>query len=106
MDIDDFEVVAPRQMPFAEGTGVRHGTGGVGRCSADEESQVDLVLSKLCQPRFQLVEGTRAHGMRPALGRSCSPTRTRSVSDKSPMILRIGMGSRRTSVGIARISSP
>lgn len=37
---------------------------------------------------------------------SCSPTSTLSSSEKSPMTLRIGAGSRRTSVDTARISSP
>jgi hypothetical protein len=35
--------------------------------------------------------------------RISNPTITRSVSDKSPMILQIGTGRRRTSVGMARI---
>ena len=37
--------------------------------------------------------------------RSCRPTSIRSVSDRSPIILRIGSGSFRTSVGMATIWS-
>src|SRR4029077_16573194 len=41
-----------------------------------------------------------------ARGRTWSPTRTRSVFKKSPMILRIGAGSLRITVGTATIRSP
>src|SRR6202041_1546931 len=39
-------------------------------------------------------------------GRSCSPTKDRSVSRRSPTILRNGAGNFLTSVGMATISSP
>src|SRR5690242_9709784 len=44
--------------------------------------------------------------LRQGAGRKSKPTSTRLVSDKSPIILRTGTGSLRTSVGMARIWSP
>ena len=49
--------------------------------------------------RFALLP---CHERGPA-GRRSRPTSTRSVFDRSPMIFFMGSGSRRTSVGIARI---
>src|SRR5205085_2358293 len=55
------------------------------------------------------------HGMLPSSGaprqqfhsrRMSNPTSTRSVWERSPMIFLIGLGSRRTRVGMARIWSP
>src|SRR6185295_7011352 len=52
-----------------------------------------------------IAELTQIHAL--ALrGRRSSPTSTRSVLERSPMIFLMGVGSRRTSVGSARIWSP
>src|SRR5690242_17472550 len=89
--IDDLEVVAALQMPFADVAHAGDRARGTGREPGHVESQHVLV--------------GRDHALA-RRGRRSRPTSTRSVLERSPMIFLIGVGSLRTRVGSARIWSP
>ena len=82
----------------------------------DAVAQFVVANAAHCLDSFDGLRGRAidVEGQRPAIGGrighaallgglSCRPTRTRSVSDRSPTIMRTGCGSFRTTVGTARI---
>ena len=90
-----FDVDPPGELFVAEAPdrfeGLRRARGSTADVQRQRPATVAIVRVRHCWP--------------PAL-RSCNPTRSFSVSDRSPMIFRTGSGSFRTSVGTAMISSP
>src|SRR6185295_13786483 len=100
--VDDFEFVTALQEFFTQGAHGRDGTRGSGRHSGDIEAQFEgLQFARIAQG---VREGIiHLLGRR---GRRSSPTSTRSVFERSPIIFLIGVGRCRTRVGSARIWSP
>ncbi len=108
VDVDDFEIVPPLEILVADRPQVADRTRRSRRHAGD------------VQPKDVPFAGRRDRPARTSRGggagsvacsrhwrtRRSSPTRTRSVFERSPMIFLIGSGSRRTSVGTARIWSP
>src|SRR6185436_20434532 len=86
VDVDDLQLVPPLEVLVADDPQVVHGARRSGGHAGDEQAEDVLPSHRLT--------------------RRSSPTRTRSVFERSPMIFLIGSGSRRTSVGTARIWSP
>jgi hypothetical protein len=98
VDVDDGEAEAIVEVGVAELPDVVDRAGRQAGGAADEQRQV------VAGPRGRW--GVVGHGgHRGGRGRRRRPISTRSVSDRSPMILRSGAGRRRTSVGMARMSS-
>jgi hypothetical protein len=92
LHVDDFQVDVAAKVLVANAAHRLNGFNGLRGRAIDVEGQ---------RPAFI---GCRIGHVAALLGgRSCRPTRTRSVSDRSPTIVRIGSGSLRTTVGTARI---
>src|ERR1700722_1905886 len=95
VDVDALQIVLTPQTLFANAAQVGDRPRRARGCAGDEQPQ-DVVRS------LGSLNGERlAHGG--AMLRRSSPTSTRSMSDKLPMIRFSGSGRRRTSVGTARI---
>ena len=94
VDVDDLEFVKPVQVFTADPAHVLEGARGPRRRTGDEQSQL---------VRLRIVSVVIAHDGPGAFSRRSSPTSTRSVSDRLPMIRLSGGGKRRTSVGSATI---
>src|SRR5579864_1929658 len=124
INVDDLQLVAVLQMHLAKFAKILDGTQGPRRLPgyiqperiflAVFDIRVDLQRSFLAVLLLVLVVpvlasivhlGSIVH-LASMFFLTSSPTKTRSVSDRSPMILRMGWGRLRTSVGMARIWSP
>ena len=97
IDVDDFQIRSPLKAAIADAAQVLDGPAGPRGSASHEEAQ--LVADWL--RRGSLIAQAPA-----AFGRMSRPTSTFSVFERSPMIRLSGDGSRRTSVGIAKIWSP
>ena len=100
VDVHDFKTEPSFEMLFTQPPQVFHGGQRPGRLSGDVEPQYVLLNRRLLG---SLGPAAALFHLAPSRVPRSSPTTTFSRSERSPMILRIGTGSLRTSVGIARI---
>src|SRR5688572_23194155 len=102
VDIHDLELEPVLEAPLAQLSHRADRARGP-RCHAgDEQPQYVTRIVECIGGRTETLE---AHALA-RRGRRSRPTSTRSVFDRSPMIFLMGVGSRRTNVGNARIWSP
>src|SRR5262249_40368849 len=95
IDVDHLEVVVAVQVLLAQPGDVAHRAPRFLGVPGDEQSQHVI--------RLGVFDGSHGHhGASPVWSMS-SPSRTRWVSDRSPMMRRIGSGSSRIRVGMATI---
>src|SRR5262249_49385358 len=103
IDIDDFQRKVAFQVLFAQPFKILYRLERSGRLPGHEQAKNVVVDG--CFFRAPGLPAGPLH-FSPPFSRRFRPTTTRSRSDKSPMIFRIGTGSLRTKVGIAKIWSP
>ncbi len=113
IDVDHLQLVVILQLRFAELINTPDGLARSGSGSSHIESQEIFSLGSGRQgPRkARVVVRTallafREVPVQSAAGCRSNPTSTCSVSERLPMMVRTGLGSLRTTVGVARIWSP
>ena len=95
--VDDFKLVAARQICLAQRPHVGDRTGRQRRRARHEEREVVLGRAEFDERAFELLERRVDSVGRRSVIPNCHPTcrlsSTRSVLERSPMIFRIGAGS-------------
>ena len=114
INIDHFEVVTARAASLRRAPECSVWRGRIGECCRSRKAAAVMrrirfarrgrLRTPCVSSRASCLLHTDAFVV--SRGRRSSPTSTRSVFDRSPMIFRTGSGSFRTSVGSARIWSP
>src|SRR6185436_13931783 len=101
VDVDDLELEAALETGLADVAHRADRSRGTWSHAGDEQPQHVVRIVGIVHIAVVF------HAHAPVLrARRSSPTSTRSVLERSPMIFLMGVGSRRTSVGSARIWSP